>query len=498
MEVNFDRSSIFCLNPVLEEVRSSEQTQQIPLPDGMPDVGQVLCAWGQPILRGKEWRSDSLAASGGMMVWVLYAPEDGSEPRCIDGWIPFQLRWDLPEGIPEGTMGVSCAVRFTDARPVSARKILVRAGMAAMVTALAPDTVHIWQPAGDLGDVELKRTRYALRLMKEAGEKSFQQDEELTLPDTAPQPEKLIYSTIQPCLADRKVLSGKVVFRGNTRLHVLYRSEEGTLHSQDLEVPFSQYAELTNEHSTDAQAEFQLSPTSMETELDEEGHLRFKCGIAAQYIITDQQTVELVEDAYSPAHELDLEKRILEMPVVLENRRDAITWEQNLNWEGGRPVDIRTLPDYPRQVRTGQGIELQLPGMSQLLYYGEDGMLRACTGRWEGRQALFCDEHSQIRALPVSGEVQTMDSGGQFQLHGEQGLVLTAWTRQGMDPVTGITLGQERKKEPGRPSLILRRMGSGQLWDLAKESGSTLDAIRQANALTEDPVPGQMLLIPVP
>ena len=34
---------------------------------------------------------------GGMMVWVLYAPEDGSPERCIEGWIPFQMRWDLPE-----------------------------------------------------------------------------------------------------------------------------------------------------------------------------------------------------------------------------------------------------------------------------------------------------------------------------------------------------------------------------------------------------------------
>ena len=43
---------------------------------------------GQTILRGKEWRSDSVSFSGGMMVWILYAPEDGSEERCIDGWIP--------------------------------------------------------------------------------------------------------------------------------------------------------------------------------------------------------------------------------------------------------------------------------------------------------------------------------------------------------------------------------------------------------------------------
>ncbi len=40
-------------------------------------------------------------------------------------------------------------------------------------------------------------------------------------------------------------------------------------------------------------------------------------------------------------------------------------------------------------------------------------------------------------------------------------------------------------------------MGQEPLWELAKESLSTVEAIRQANGLTEDPTPNQMLLIPV-
>ena len=58
-------------------------------------------------------------------------------------------------------------------------------------------------------------------------------------------------------------------------------------------------------------------------------------------------------------------------------------------------------------------------------------------------------------------------------------------------------LGEEREPDGNRPSLILRRAGNQRLWDIAKESGSTMDAIRKANHLQEEPAPGQMLLIPV-
>ena len=73
MDVNFQNRDYTCLNPAVCELHSSEQTQEIRLTEGMPDVGRILSAWGQPILRSKEWGADTLNYTGGMMVWVLYA-----------------------------------------------------------------------------------------------------------------------------------------------------------------------------------------------------------------------------------------------------------------------------------------------------------------------------------------------------------------------------------------------------------------------------------------
>ena len=109
MEVTFQNQGCPCLKPVLRQARNAEQSQEIKLAEGMPDVGRILTAWGQPILRGKEWGSDGLTVTGGMMVWVLYTPEDGSTERCLDGWIPFQLRFELPEELPEGKSVWGCS-----------------------------------------------------------------------------------------------------------------------------------------------------------------------------------------------------------------------------------------------------------------------------------------------------------------------------------------------------------------------------------------------------
>ena len=64
MEFEFQKSACPCMETVLREVQNVEQTQEIKLSDGMPDIGRVLAAWGQTILRGFSMRRRMAARSG--------------------------------------------------------------------------------------------------------------------------------------------------------------------------------------------------------------------------------------------------------------------------------------------------------------------------------------------------------------------------------------------------------------------------------------------------
>ena len=497
MELNFDRTTVSCLAPVIREVQNSEQTQEIRLTDGMPDIGHVLSAWGQVILRGKEWRADDISFSGGIMVWVLYAPEDGSAAQCMDTWIPFTMRWELPENVPEGEIRIQCRQRFVDARNVSPRKILVRAGIAAMAEAFVPMTAAVSQPQSVPKEVELLRSTHPIRLYQEAGEKVFTQDEELSLPDSVPQPEHLICYRFQPAVSDKKVLSDKIIFRGNGNLHVLYRSEEGQLHGWDFDLPFSQFAELDREHGSEAAVDLVLCPTNLEVELTGEGLLRVKGSITAQYAVSDRQLLEVVEDAYSPTREIERKMEELRLPVLLESRRETIQAQQAVPGEVNISVDTVFLPDFPRMKKTENGMALDLHGVFQTLSYGENGTLHGGSARWEGQQPLRWEEGSEITATPLASDAQSVIGTGQMIAKAEVPVEITAISSRMIPMVAGITLGEPRKPDPGRPTLILRRAGRQRLWDIAKENGSTVEDIRRANQLQGEPAPEQMLLIPV-
>jgi hypothetical protein len=499
VERQWKQNACAYLDTALQEQRSLELTQELRLGDGMPDIGQILWAEGQCLLRGKEWQRDSVSISGGVMVRVLYLPEDGSGVRCAEDWIPFRLEWDLPEGTPQGWLQLRCMPRSADARSISARKILLKTGVLVQAEALCQGEVMIPEPEEVAEQVQLLKRTWPLRLRKEAGEKAFQLDEETELPGSVPVPEKLLSSRIEPRLTECRVLGNKLVFRGNGDLRILYRSQEGQIYSWDFALPFSQFVQLEGEYGGDAQAELALCTTDLEAELTAEGRLRLKAGLTGQYQVTDKQLITTVEDAYCPGRELSTQTEELTLPVILENRRETLHPEQSIPADADILTDIIFRADLPRLRQTDDGWEIDGSGQFHALYYGSDGSLHSGTSRWEKKEMIPAGEDTRIFAAMVPAEgVRGTIGAGQILAAGDMPLEMTAVTRQKLPVVTGITMGAEVPKDPMRPSLILRRAGRQRLWDLAREAGTTVDSIRRANGLTEEPDPERMLLIPVP
>lgn len=494
MELEFEKEKVSYLGDAVREIQNVEVTQELKLPDGLPDVGRILASWGQEILRGKEWRMDSILLTGGVMVWVLYAPEEGGSAQILNTWIPFQMKWDLPENTQEGRIRTKCLTRFVDARSVSPQRVMVRCGVGALAEALVPAEAEISRPGEVPEGVELLRSKYPIVLPREAGEKAFFLEEELT-PVGA---EKILYYTLTPEIQEQKVMGNKIAFRGNGNLHVLYTGEDGEVSSQDFLLPFSQFAELEGSYGSDAQANIIPAVTELELELDDEGKLRLKAGLLGQYVVEEPSVLETVEDAYSIGRDLNMERIEANLPATAESRNENIFGEQTVPAQDGREVDTRILPDFPRQRRMENGMNLIFPGSFQTLYYGEDGTIQSAGGRFETERNLRSDEAARVTAFPEKpGEPQISFGNGAMSFRAEIPVHIATETGRGIPMVMGLELGEEQARDPDRPSIILRRSDGTRLWDIAKKAGSTVEAIRKANSLEGEPAPGQMLLIPV-
>ena len=494
MELQFEKQEIACLVQAARAVKEQEVTQEIRLTQSMPDVGRVLAGWGQVVLRGKEWQGSRIAVSGGVMAWVLYAPEDGTEPRVVDAWIPFQMKWDANDAEREGPMRMMPLLRFVDGRNLSARKILVRAGVACLGEGLYRKRAEIFSPPEMPEDVELLRRSYPVRLLKEAGEKAFTLEETLEV-GSHPVQEILSY-TLQPEVNENRLSGDKVILRGMGRLHLVYRCREGRIRTKDFEIPFSQLGELENTYQPDASADVMMAVTGLELDMAEE-KLALKCSLVAQYLVTARTMLELVTDAYSPRREVGIRQEELHLPMILDETRERLNAQGNFPDVTMDVVDGVFWPGFPQTGRNGDRAELEIPGRFQLIGYAPDGTVRSAVSRWEGKTTLGADETSRIDAVTIPmGETQWSQTGNGLEARGEAEVRTITQSRRGLPMITGLEFGEVRELGQ-RPTLILCRPGGRGLWDLARDSGSSVSAIREANGLEDDPEDNRMLLIPI-
>ena len=497
MEIQFQENKIPCLHPIVSQTQAQEQTQELRLSDGAPDIGRVLGAWGQVMVRGKEWRSDSTAVNCGVMVWILYAPEDGGQAQCVETWIPLSLKWDIPDQGRDGSITCQCHLKSVDARILSGRKMMVRVTVCAVAQMYVEGEITAYASADIPQDVEILERTYPLCLAREAGEKAFIFDEELTLPPSAPALEKPIRWNLQTEIADQKVLGDKAVFRGTGLLHLLYRTQEGALASWDFEIPFSQYAELDRQYGDQAQVQVIPLITALETEIAE-GRIRLKAGLSGQYVIYDTQDISVVEDAYSPERDVQIQTQPMQVPAVLERQSQTVRAEQTVPYGSSRVADVAFYPGCPQAQKRADGVQREMSGMFQMLYYDNEGVMQPASAQWNWEQMEALPEDGIVTLwCSITGKPAAASAGETTVMQADCVLTAVVAAQQELPVVTGLSLGESSAKDPNRPSLILQKAGKESLWSVAKRTGSTVAAIREANDLLDEPDPDRILLIPI-
>lgn len=495
MEVKFDQKAISCLRPAVGGVQKLEQIQELRLPEEYPDIGRILGCWGQVLLRGKEWRSTGMGATAGVMAWVLYAPEDGSDPRALDAWIPFSCKWDFPEPTEDGSMFVGALLTELDGRGTSARKIMLRACVDLMGQGMIPAKTMLPQPEHLPEDVYLRRESYPVQLPTEAGEKQMQLEQQVSLPEHVAS-QKLVGGSLQPRVQERKLAANRLILRGEAMLCLRYIGPDGSLLTWQTSIPFSQFAELDRDYESQALAWTEPAVTALELIREENGQITVKAGMALQYLIYDRYVLELITDAYSPWREVEVRQEMLRLPVLLDMRTTEIQVRGVLE-ESGIPADITPMANWPELQKSGESM-IQLDGHYQLLIRDMEGKLRALRVPYAGNAVFDAASENDTQLWIGPGDTPTVVPDANGSMIGCTYPVMTmAFSGKPVCVVSGLELGEEKTPDPNRPSLILRRAGEEDLWTLAKGCGSTVDAIRKANQLQQEPEMGQMLLIPV-
>ncbi|MFR3788018.1 MAG: SPOCS domain-containing protein [Agathobaculum desmolans] len=489
MELN--QTSICYYDKRLSRISTCTESADTIVPDTFPDVSRIICAYGTISVKDQTPQSGRLLLSGIVQTTVLYEPENGGSPRLLTIPVSF-AHIEECDGLETDTVcSVACRPAVIEATAVNSRKVNVSVQLCFSTEGYSKTACEVTEQI-DLPDIELLRTAYPVTLIEQVRSYAITVLDDVNLSDASDL--TLLHTACAFRAVECRAMHGKIVLKGEAAIQCLALQEDGAVRVLSNSTPFTQILELPEAEEGDA-VQACLTAQDADCRIDADGLLSYTVAASALITLRRTRSLQMIHDLYLPGKALQLQEEqttFRTMPPQL-----PFSCEATENLQTAQHVShVITAQAYCCGVKRSTAEELQITAAIQILYLSDDQKI--------------CALH---RLLPVAmscaaaGELSDIDLRAHASPAGEKGLLLTI-------TASGLVASEERLMfrhiitlEPTESScpadgvtLVLRCIDQEErLWDIAKNCGTTVKAIRSVNGLSEETeqVSQTMLLIPI-
>lgn len=479
------------------------------LPDYYPAIFKILKGSLCPVLNSWRISGNKLVIEGTAYLKVLYLNEDDGGIRMLEQKQPFVKTVELKEDATGGKAELSARCSYFNCRAVSPRRLDLRGAVSIRVQVTRPKMVPI---VAEEEGLQLRKQQVNCCGFQNTIAKEISISEQMVIgAGNQPIREVLRYEA-GAVLQEVKVLSGKIVCKGEVRLHTLYLPSGEGVQPEHLEqsIPISQIIDFLGLEEQDAvSAVAEVLRYDLDLQLEEDGECHsFTVGIGVRVTCTaaKNKNVTVIDDCYSTKYETQLQMEqlpleellcvVCESPVVKETVKlrgelsavfdllpaiNAVSWEvrEQALWLCGNlqlsvlACDLEGLP-----ICLEQTLAFEFPLLDQVA----EGQLRFSPTV----QVLHTDYHI-VSASELEVRVELLVNGMLFRLCGCHAL-------------TEVEVQEDcPKQRDSKIALRLYYADAGEtVWGIAKRYNTSVDAILGQNELQSDTVSGrEMLFIPL-
>ena len=509
MDLSVKRDAVRINELVFDGTADHPVESDLLLPDYCPDIARILKTEATAVADTKSPTTDHLSVSGRFCVKIIYLPDNSGTIRCFSYESAFAHDFDAA-GVVSGDMAkVRVRVDYINCRPIGPRRLQIKASVSI--------AAKVWSSHEEefVTDCEDNRVELLSRPMKVTSlvggtEKPFKMEDELEIGYGKPVIATIVKSDANAVMQDYKVISNKIIAKGELLLHTLYATddENASLETADHTIPISQIIDLEGaDEQCICTVAFTVNNVKVEAAQNGDGENRLlmvAVDLNAEASARRMQNFTAVADAYSPVCEMDVQMK----PVTLECVTDNIRSAESIRLSVEAPGDgLSAVNDCVVRV---DGVNARVQGKSMTIT-GE--MVVSAMGTDLQKGPVSID-----KAVPFTLSEQLTEGGENLRCDPEVHVVSSAFSlgSNGIDLrvdcivtalvfssasenlVADMSLDETRARECHQKTLTLYFADKGEgLWDIAKRYNTSMDAIRRENNLESDMLPERsMLLVP--
>ena len=507
MELQFKKAGHDYYEPLRFTPFSCETMRENIVPDSCGDIARIVDTTGLVCLTNRELTADGrFCASGSVEVSVLYIPEKEEGPRSLHFQIPFQCYGEGQGGAECEFLDIQGELRSIDTRVLNPRKVLTRANLLLYPMGCRHVSLSVCTAMEEGEGVQLLQEQRRTRVAAGVREKEFTFTEELPLSPGRGGAEEILSTRVDVRGADSKLIGSKLVVKGFLSVSALYRETGGRLGILQQELPFSQIIEGGGfDEDCESEAAYRLLSVDCrvgsESSPEDAYTLTLELMMRTRVTVWRGEDVGFIADLYSTAAPVVCQTAQLELSE--DSQRG--TRRQNVRELLETGVAVRSVVDTEIGCGGAQlsGGELKVPVWARCLYLDENDVLGAVHREFTVSLPTDLPQEGEEPACQAEaachGDVIANIMPEGIELRFPLECALTTSFRRRYLCISGAETAEEEGDRAAAPSLILRKLGTGEsLWSIAKQYRATREGILAVNELSDESqiTPDRLLLIP--
>ncbi len=492
--------------------RSAEQSIDIEfvLPDYYPPVNKVLKCKTMPRITACAINGQTLTSEGTLNILLMYVSSENevcSYEHILNFSKSFELDNDYSDCIPR----CHAQEEYMNCRLVNERKVELHGALGITAKVRKKHTEKVICDI-DGGNVVVNRGIAPATSLIGMAEKYLNIEEDLELGNGQPSIRYLLRYDAKAFNVDCKIISGKIVAKGEMSVMVLYCAQDNstpqTLRSS---IPFSQIIDIDSlNEECECECYVDIAGLEIKPRTSVTGETR-NLSVCAKLRFTANATcnndVPVIYDAFSTKYKSDITLNDMTFEKILKTVNDKFISKSNidLNVRGiNSVIDLWCEPSVNSCSLRDE--EIKANGEMRVcmiitdkddnpLYLERSFEFEYCHPFKNGDDSIFCKAK-----VAVSKTSFTILNNNCLEVTAEVAVSITVVNKIKVSLVTDAKIDEEQKKENYRDcAMIIYYASEGErVWDIARKYNSSPDEISEINSIEGESISDtKPLLIPL-
>lgn len=510
MELKLNRETI----PAAENIFSGVQEQNVELdyilPDYFPDIFRLLRCEVVPVITEYSVMGDRLAYELRCDIRILYCGEDGKKIQCITQQQSFSRSAELGRTPQSPEVNISARTGNVNYRAVNKRRLDMRCAVSVKICVSGIREQEVISDASGM-NIQLLKTPVTIASKCLSAVRDISLSDETEISTAQPPISCIVRSVCTANDCEVKLISGKLLAKGQAQVNVLYSYDEG-IEPLEFTVPFSQIIDLDGVDETflcsvcARTVSCELTPST-----DKNGENRIlKCELGLKLVChaMKESQVMIVSDAYSTVYPCETESADITVQRPSENISETFRWSAKLSQGETVPKKVFAVWVTPGNISISIDPEQRVADISGMLTFSmaaqDDSGMMICPDKdeaFEVRVPVPEGMSSQACTELIVGDVSyNISPEGVLTAKAELTAVIAQSSSYTLSALTDIAIDENIRKERDGDYAVKLYYGADneKIWDIAKRCSTSVEAIIEENDLEGDTLSsGTMLLIPI-